>query len=113
MIRELAVMAMWGVPCAMFGTMVAAALARWAVRWNLTTRIILATIASASPVLAVAGIASASMGDFPMSVLSLSPDEFLIPLAIQLVLILVFATPAIWLVSRRMKHESSLQDIFE
>lgn len=113
MIGDLAVMAMWAIACAIFGIIVAFALAKWASRWSVTRRVVGATCASTLPVFGVAGFALAALGGFPMSVLSMSLDEFLIPFFIQLTLIVAFSAPATWLVSRQARNAPHLADIFE
>jgi hypothetical protein len=113
MIGDLAVMAMWGIACAMFGTLVAFALHKWAANWNFTTRVAVATVASTFPVFGIAAFALTALGGFPMSVLSLSPSEFLIPFAVQIVLIVTFAIPATWLVSRRTRKPRHPTSVFE
>lgn len=113
MIGDLAVMAMWGVACAMFGTLVAFALHKWAANWNFTTRVAVATVASTFPVFGVAAFALTALGGFPMSALSLSAGEFLIPFVVQIVLIITFAIPATWLVSRRTRKPRHPTDVFE
>ncbi|MBW8752574.1 MAG: hypothetical protein JF595_00235 [Sphingomonadales bacterium] len=109
----MAVMAMWGIACAMFGTLIAFALHKWAANWNFTTRVVVATIASTFPVLGIAAFALAALVGFPMSALSLSPTEFLIPFAVQIVLIVTFAIPATWLVSRRARNPRHPTGVFE
>ena len=104
---------MWGIVCALFGTMVAFALHKWAANWAPATRVLLATVASTFPVFGIAGLALAALGGFPMSVLAMSPDEFLIPFAFQIVLVVTFAAPATWLVSRRTKNPGHPADIFK
>jgi hypothetical protein len=112
MIGDVAVMAMWAIACAIFGIIVALALARWAASRSVTARTVVATSASTLPVLGVAGFALA-LGGFPISVLSTSFVEFLVPFAMQLALIVAFSAPAIWLVSRRARKAPHLAGIFE
>jgi uncharacterized SAM-binding protein YcdF (DUF218 family) len=45
--------------------------------------------------------------------LSMSPDEFLIPLLLQVGMTLVATIPIAWLVARRQPNRPTLSDIFE
>lgn len=110
MIGELAGLAVFAVPCALFGVIVAFALNRWAVGRTVATRTFLASAASICPVVGIVAIAA---GGSPELLFAMSPDEFLIPFALQLAVIIALATPAAWLVSRRGRGPRSPSQFFD
>lgn len=76
---------------------VAFALNRWVPQWSLTRRTVVAVAASFIPAFALVAFALAP--SYGGVLLSMSPDEFLAPFAIQIVLILVVSAPVALFVS--------------
>ena len=101
---------LWAFASALIGGFVAFALNRRAVGWSLVTRVLFAIAASLSPTFGIVAFLFAAVG--PISVW-FSPDEFLIPFAVQLVLIVALATPVAWLVSRRGVRNPVPTDVFD
>jgi hypothetical protein len=110
MIGEFVAMAAFAVLCALFGVIVALALNKWAVGRTVTIRTFLASAASLFPALGIVAIAA---GGSPELLLAMSPDEFLIPFALQLAAIIALAAPSAWLVSRRKRGAPSQSKVFE
>jgi sensor histidine kinase regulating citrate/malate metabolism len=109
-IAELGAILLWAFASALFGGLLAVALNRWAVGWSLVTRALVAVSASISPTFGIVVVGFAALG--PIS-LWLSPDEFLIPFALQVFLILVFAAPIVWLISRRAARKPAVKEVFD
>lgn len=107
---ELIAMALLATPCALLGAAVALALYKWATSLTVITRGILAMIASICPVLGLAAIAA---GGSPQVLLSMSPDEFLVPFSVQIALIIALAAPLIWLISRCRPKPRAPSKVFE
>lgn len=81
----------------LLGAVVAFALNRWFPLWSLTRRAVVAVATSFLPAFALVAFALApSSGEV---LLSMSPDEFLVPFAIQIALILVVSAPVALFVS--------------
>jgi hypothetical protein len=107
---ELIAMALLAIPCALWGALIAFALGRWAVSLTVITRSLLATIASIFP---VAGMAAIATGGSLQLLLSMSPDEFIVPFSVQIALIVFLAAPPIWLISRRRPKARHPSEVFE
>lgn len=97
---------------AVWGGVVAFALNRWSSGWSLPRRVVISVMASLVPIFGFAGFALAS--SFGRVLLSMSPDEFLVPFAIQIVLILALSAPVAWLVSKYGQDKRCAPaDVFE
>lgn len=101
----------WSLASALFCGLVAVALNRWASGWSFARRVAVATLASVIPAIGAVGIALApSEGQV---LLSMSPDEFVIPFILQIVMIIVVAIPVAWLLSRRAPTIRTRTDVFD
>jgi hypothetical protein len=100
----------WSFASALVGGLVSLALNKWAARWSLVKRVSFAVAASTFPTIGIVGFLL--MANPTLSVWW-SADEFLIPFALQIVLILVFAAPVAWLISRRGSRKPVPTDVFD
>lgn len=100
---------LWSFASALIGGAVALALNKWATSWSWMVRFLVAEAASILPFCIVAFYL------FELGNISLwtSPDEFLLPFALQVFLILVVSTPTVWLVSRRRARKPAPTDVFD
>ena len=100
----------WALGVALVGGLVALALRRWVRGWSVRKRVCVVLAASLSPPLAIVAFYMARLG--PIS-LWLSPDEFLIPFAVHLLVVAAVSTPIAWLVSRRALRQPVPTDVFD
>ena len=100
----------WSFASALFGGLLAAALNKWAAGWSLMTRFLVAIAASIFPTFVIVGFYMVALGAIPLWT---SLDEFLIPFALQILLIVIVSTPIAWLVSRRGARNPVPTDVFD
>lgn len=101
----------WSIGGALLCGVVALALNRWARSWELRTRVGIATLVSLFPAMAIVVIVVApGRGQV---LLSMSPDEFLLPFAFQILMVLALSVPVAWLVSRRSPKSQIQTDVFK
>lgn len=99
----------WSFASALIGGLVSIALNKWASSWSLARRVLIAVAAATLPTLGIVAFYFAALG--PIS-LWFSPDEFLIPFALQVFMIVVVSAPIAWLISRRAPKPVST-DVFD
>ena len=90
----------WTTVSTLVSAIAATLLNRHAARRGRALRAAIATAAAAMPALAVTAVVLLSTGDPLSLILSMSPDEFLLPFAFQLAISLAVALPVSWLISR-------------
>jgi hypothetical protein len=100
----------WSFAGALIGGLVSLALNKWAAGWSLPKRIFLAVAASIFPTIGIVGFLLIAN---PTLSVWWSPDEFLIPFALQIALVLAFSAPLAWLVSRRGARKPVPIDTFD
>jgi hypothetical protein len=100
----------WSVASALLSGIAALALNRWLPRRGAWTRAIVATMIALAPIFILIGWAV--LPTYGAVLLSLSADEFLIPVTIQVTMTLALAAPIAWLVSRRGGKNPNLADVF-
>lgn len=101
----------WCVASALLCWIAALALRRWMPRRSVCARTAFATMIAIFPVFILVGWAI--LPSYGAVLLSMSPDEFLIPVSIQIVMILIVATPIAWLVSRRRGKDRTFTNVFD
>ena len=94
-------------------SIVALALGRWANGWPLVQRTLLATAASILPVLGATAFVLATLDNVASMILSLDPEEFLIPLGLQIFANIILAAPVSWWISRRRHYRQDPATPFE
>ena len=102
----------WGIASALFCGLIAAALNLWLSKWHFRLRVLAALLASLLPTVAAVCFVLGSPSNFGL-LLSMSPDEFLIPFVIQIVVVLILAVPTAWLISSRAVRERPSIETFE
>jgi hypothetical protein len=86
----------WSFASALVGALVAVALNKWSRGWALKTRMFFAVAGAILPTFGVVAFFA-----YPgMSSFLLSFDEFLIPFALQILMVVAVSAPIAWLVSR-------------
>lgn len=100
----------WSFASALFGGLSAAALNKWAGGWSLTARFLVAMAASILPTAAIVGSYMVALGAIPLWT---SLEDFLIPFALQIFLIVVVSAPIVWLVLRRGVRNAVATDVFD
>lgn len=114
MFDDFVAMAIFSIPCVIFGGLVGIALNKWAKRWRKNKRFVWATAASSFPVIAIAILAMASTKDAQISdYYYLTKDEFLRPFGIQIAMVVILTLPVAWLITRSEKDDVSVRDTFE
>lgn len=103
----------WTAVSTLVAAIVAMLLNRHAIRRSRALRTALATAAAAMPALAVTAVVLLSTGDPVSLILSMSPDEFLLPFAFQLAISLVVALPVSWLIGRYEPEGRHRASVFE
>lgn len=101
----------WSLASAILSGGAAFALNHWMSRHSVKRRTVFATMIGLAPTaIAIGWVALPTNGQVFMS---MSPEEFLIPLAIQIAIILIVSTPTAWLVSQRRRHGENLSNVFD
>jgi ABC-type Fe3+ transport system permease subunit len=111
--KTLIAIAVWTIGSTLVGALVAVLLNRRAAARSRWLRTLVATAFALLPTMLITMVALLSSGDPLSLILSMSPDEFIIPLAIQLAIILLIASPMLWLISRRVRRERPETKVFE
>jgi len=111
--KTLIATAVWTFGSTLVGALVAVLLKRRAASRGHRLRTFVAMAFALLPTMLITMVALLSSGDPLSLILSMSPDEFIIPLAIQLAAILLIASPILWLISRRVRQERSATKVFE
>lgn len=100
----------WALIAGLLGALVALALRRWVRAWSIEKRICVALAVSLSPSLLIVALYAAKLGLISMW---FSPDEFLIPFAVHILVVAAVSTPIAWLVSRRAPRQPVPTDVFD
>ena len=100
----------WSFVGALVAALVSVALNRWAPGWSVVKRVFLAVSAATLPTIGIAAFFLFSLGSIS---LWFSPDEFLIPFTLQVLLAVVVSAPLAWLISRRGVRRPVPTDVFE
>lgn len=108
---ELIAYVVWGLASALFCGLVALVLNRFASRWRTELRLITATVSSVFPTMAITVLVLAPSGAAILGFMDL--DEFLVPFALQIFIILALSAPVAWLISRQRPQSHIPTDIFE
>ena len=108
---EIFALSLWTVIGAAITAISAYVLSRTLPSRSLLTRTLLATGTAFAPIVILIGIAV--LPSHVDLLLRLSAEEFLIPLAIQVSMILIVCTPIAWAVSRRKTRDEDISSVFE
>lgn len=111
--ETLIVTVVWTVVSTLIGGIVAVLQNRKAARRSRWRRTLIATAFALLPVMLLTVIVLILSGQPLFLALSMSPDEFVIPLAFQLAVILVISLPLMWIIGGRVPAGSSEADVFE
>ncbi len=105
--------AVWTFGSALVGALVAVLLNRRAASRSRRLRTLVAIAFALLPTILTTILALLSSGDPLSLILSMSPDELIIPLVIQLAAILLIASPISWFISGRVRKERFETRVFE
>jgi len=100
----------WAIAVALIAGLVAAALSRWLAGLSLAKRILFAVMASTLPSFGIVGFYVSRLG---LISLWFSPDEFLIPFTLHILLVVAISAPIAWLISRRRMRPPMHRDVFD
>ena len=101
---------LWSFASALIGGAAALALNKWATSWSWMVRFLVAEAASILPTFGMVAFFFFQLRNISLWT---SPDEFLLPFALQVFLIFVVSTPTVWLVSRRRARKPAPTDVFD
>jgi predicted dienelactone hydrolase len=107
---ELVPYILWAIVSALIAGLLALALNRWTPHWSRRKRNVIAVGLATFPTF---GIAGALMMVNPLLSVWWSLDEFIIPFAVQIALILVFSVPVVMLAATRDARTAGLKEVFD
>lgn len=111
--QNLIAIAVWTVVSTLVGALVAVLLNRNAAGRSRWLRTLISTAFALLPDMLLTVVVLISPGEPLALILSMSPDEFLIPFALQLAIVLVISLPLMWTISGRVPEGRHEADVFE
>jgi len=101
----------FGVASGVIGGMAVAGLNRWLPGYSIRARTWMGIAVALTPEFLL--VAIAILPSSGVVLLSMSPDEFLVPFTVQILLTLAIAAPMAWLVARRVAVGTASVDVFD
>ncbi|AXB80189.1 hypothetical protein [Novosphingobium sp. P6W] len=86
---------------------------RWKSEWTHARRALISILASTAPVIGITAFLLASLRNAFSLILTLDPDEFLVPFGCQILLSVISAAPLGWWMSRTQRAPRPSATVFE
>lgn len=104
---------LWCVAGIIITIMTALGLNRWRSEWTHARRALISIAASTTPVIGITAFLLASLHDPFSLILTLDPDEFLVPFGFQILVSVFSAAPLGWWISRIPRAPHLSETVFE